>query len=160
MVAHASLRPARSSIRFFVRFFLSFFFYVFLATSPAPVFAAYVEISNVVPRLDTSGEILDMHDGVVQHLNETYFWFAASYGDCIEPKSNSGCSEGSKPGTCGFLLNHNVSLASSSNLRDWTNHGPVFQIAESHLRTQNAIMFCPKVLGFCIYGAYRGKSST
>ena len=106
-----------------------------------------VTIFNSIPRRDTSGEIMDAHDGKVlgpfPHLGGLYLWYAASYGDCKEPSGNSGCSVVG-PGKCGFQFNHNVSLWSSKNLKEWHPHGPVFQAATSGL--VDPIMFCPKVL--------------
>lgn len=72
--------------------------------------------------------------------------YAASYGDCQEPRGDSGCS-GAAPGSCGFQLNHNVrcialilqspcisssqcpsfpivvSLFTSTDLQIWENQG-------------------------------------
>ncbi len=42
------------------------------------------------------------------------------------------------------VLTVNVTLFTSPNLRDWTNHGPVFQAAQSGLT--DPVLFCPKVL--------------
>ena len=43
--------------------------------------ASAANISNVLPRRDTSGAIMDMHDGNV-HVGDdgTYYWYAAGYG--------------------------------------------------------------------------------
>jgi hypothetical protein len=109
--------------------------------------AEKVIIANNIPRRDTSGTIMDAHDGKIigpfPHLGGLYLWYAASYGNCTEPAGDSGCSDAGA-GNCGFQLNHNVSLWSSLNLKDWTPHGPVFQAAHSGL--PDPIMFCPKVL--------------
>ena len=47
-------------------------------------------------------------------------------------------------GPAGAVLTVNVTLFTSRNLREWTNHGPVFQAAQSGLT--DPVLFCPKVL--------------
>ena len=43
--------------------------------------AATVNLSNVLPRRDSSGAIMDMHDGNVHVGSDgTYYWYAAGYG--------------------------------------------------------------------------------
>ena len=106
-----------------------------------------VTIFNTVPRRDTTGAIMDAHDGKVigpiAHLGNRYLWYAASYGNCTEPPGSNGCSDASV-GNCGFQLNHNVSLWSSLDLFHWKPHGVVFSAASSGL--ESPLMFCPKVL--------------
>lgn len=75
-----------------------------------------------------------------------YLWYAASYGDCIEPSGPTGCA-GSAIGSCGFQTNHNVSLWTSVDLKTWEPHGHVIEMASVGI--PNAIMFCPKVGGSC-----------
>jgi len=52
-------------------------------TTPPPT-SVTVNISNVSPRLDTDGQIMDIHDGNTLLINGTYFYYGASYGDCLE----------------------------------------------------------------------------
>jgi beta-xylosidase len=101
-----------------------------------------VTISNVVPRRDTNGNIMDAHDGNVLLYDGLYYYFGPSYGLCKEPPGPSGCAS-IQPGSCGFQLNHNVSLYTSPDLSEWTFRGYVFQM--SSMKKQG-IMFCPKVL--------------
>ena len=101
-----------------------------------------VTLSNVVPRVDTNGNILDAHDGNIVYYDGLYYFFGPSYGLCREPAGPSGCAS-IQPGSCGFQTNHNVSLYTSPDLSRWTPHGPVFEM--SSLKNQG-IMFCPKVL--------------
>jgi hypothetical protein len=102
-----------------------------------------VTISNNVPRKDVSGSIMDMHDGKIIVYNGVYHWYAASYGDCLEPSGDSGC-KGAAPGSCGFQVNHNVSLFTSTDLQLWQNHGHVLQMQD--IAITNAVLFCPKVV--------------
>eukprot|EP00698_Gefionella_okellyi_P002081 TRINITY_DN11960_c0_g1_i1.p1 TRINITY_DN11960_c0_g1~~TRINITY_DN11960_c0_g1_i1.p1 ORF type:complete len:390 (-),score=94.49 TRINITY_DN11960_c0_g1_i1:847-1995(-) len=101
-----------------------------------------VTISNVIPRRDTAGQIMDAHDGNIFLKDGVYYYYAASYGDCQEPAGTSGCA-GAAPGACGFRMDHNVSLFTSTDMHTWTSHGPVMQMAQSGI---TGILFCPKVL--------------
>jgi len=101
-----------------------------------------VTLSNVVPRVDTNGNIIDAHDGNIVYYDGLYYFFGPSYGLCKEPAGPSGCSVW-HPGGCGFQLNHNVSLYTSPDLSQWTNQGSVFQMTSM---PNQGIMFCPKVL--------------
>ena len=102
-----------------------------------------VTISNTKPRLDTAGKIMDAHDSKIIHLNGLYYWFAASYGECKEPKGENGCSNVSV-GNCGFKTNHNVTLFTSSDLVTWTNAGKVFG-ALGNL-PKSSVLFAPKTV--------------
>ncbi len=50
-----------------------------------------VTISNVIPRRDTDGNIMDAHDGNVFLHDGLYYYYDASYGLCKEPPGPSGC---------------------------------------------------------------------
>jgi len=77
----------------------------FLLLSLISLVSGQVNISNVVPRRDTSGAILDAHDSSVILQDGIYYWFAASYGNCTEPTGDSGCAD-LGVGNCGFQTNH------------------------------------------------------
>jgi beta-xylosidase len=101
-----------------------------------------VTISNVIPRRDTNENILDAHDGSVFLYDDLYYYFGPSYGLCKEPPGPTGCTVW-HTGGCGYQLNHNVSLYTSTDLSVWTFRGYVFQM--SSMKNQG-IMFCPRVL--------------
>jgi beta-xylosidase len=101
-----------------------------------------VTISNVIPRRDTDGNIIDAHDGNVFLYDGLYYYYGASYGLCQEPPGPSGCTVW-HTGGCGFQLNHNASLYTSPDLSVWTYRGAVFQM--SSMKTPG-IMFGPRVL--------------
>lgn len=102
-----------------------------------------VNISNVIPRRDTDGAILDAHDSKLNFFEGTYYWHAASYGNCTEPKGSSGCAPVTV-GSCGFQTNHNVSLYKSVDLVTWTNSGNAFS-AVGNL-PPNSVLFAPKTV--------------
>lgn len=101
-----------------------------------------VTISNVIARRDIAGNIMDVHDGNVVLYDGLYYYFGPSYGLCKEPAGPSGCGLW-KPGSCGFQLNHNVSLYTSPDLSMWTFRGNVFEMSSMK---NEGIMFCPKIL--------------
>jgi hypothetical protein len=102
-----------------------------------------VTISNKLPRRDSSDQIMDMHDGKIIFIDGVYHWYAASYGNCQEPSGDSGC-KGAAPGSCGFQVNHNVSLFTSTDLSVWQNQGHVLRMQD--VAIPDAVLFCPKVV--------------
>ena len=112
--------------------------------------AAPVTISNVIPRRDTSGAVLDAHDSKLNYFNHLYYWHAASYGNCSEPKGENGCAAVGV-GNCGFQTDHNVTLYTSLDLATWTNAGHAFT-ATGNL-PPNSVLFAPKTV-------YNARTST
>ena len=102
--------------------------------------AGVVNISNVLPRLDSSGAIMDMHDGNMVVKGGVWYWYAAGYGGCRERPGSEGCAGGFHG--CGFFNNHTVNLFTSTDLVNWTPHGNVLPEANR----VDAILFSPKVL--------------
>jgi hypothetical protein len=72
-----------------------------------------------------------------------YYWHAASYGNCSEPKGNSGCASASV-GACGFQTDHNVTLYTSPDFETWSNAGVAFT-ATGNL-PPNSVLFAPKTV--------------
>lgn len=64
-----------------------------LAMSHAVV-GGNVTISNILPRRDTTGAIIDAHDGNVlfDSASGQYLYYAAGYGSCQEPPGLNGCA--------------------------------------------------------------------
>ena len=84
-------------------------------------------ISNISPRRDTDGNILNAHDGNIVLIDGEYHWYSIGYGDCIE---NPGCSKSSVNNSCGFMFNHSVTLYTSKDLSSgsWVNRGNVLPV--------------------------------
>lgn len=100
-----------------------------LCCLPLPIHARSVTISNILPRRDVNGQIMDIHDGNTLYLDGTYYYYGASYGLCHEFDGDNGCAN-TTVGACGFQLNHNVSLFTSQDLVTWKPaEQPVFQFA-------------------------------
>ena len=104
-----------------------------------------VTVSNILPRVTSSGDIIDAHDGNVLYdtASGQYFYYAAGYGDCVEPPGLNGCASWCDGCGCGFYYNHSVNLYSSSDLVTWTAHGNVMPLGGSR---PNAVLFSPKVI--------------
>ena len=72
---------------------------------------AACNVSNTVPRTPLgSSEIMDAHDGNLLVMKgddgvNSYYWYAAGYGPCIEPRGLDGCA-GPRNQVCGFYNNH------------------------------------------------------
>ena len=91
--------------------------------------ALRVNISNVDPHLDVNGQQLDIHDGDTLYHDGVYYYYGSAYGLCHEFDGPNGCADTSV-GSCGFNLNHNVSLFTSRDLKRWTPAPqPPFQFA-------------------------------
>jgi hypothetical protein len=82
------------------------------------IYGAPVIISNVLPRRDVVGALMDLHDGTVLQINGTFFYWGMSYGLCNVTKS--GCDGLWFPPHCGYRTDHNLSLYTSPDLVHWT----------------------------------------
>eukprot|EP00043_Microstomoeca_roanoka_P006211 m.61088 g.61088 ORF g.61088 m.61088 type:complete len:425 (-) comp13322_c0_seq2:21-1295(-) len=103
-----------------------------------------VTISNVYPHVDTTGEIMDAHDGTIVQweANGPYYFYGMSYGLCKEP-NGEGCSHDGGDPNCGFRTDHNVSIFTSPNLANGS-----WQYVGNALPPENrptAIYYRPKV---------------
>ena len=112
-------------------------------------------VSNVLPRLDTSGAIIDAHDGHI-FFDATvgkYLYYAAGYGPCEEPPGLNGCSSWCDGCGCGFYFNHSVNLYTTSDFVTWEAHGNVLPISGPDARP-NRVLFSPKVIRNAANGEY------
>jgi len=77
-------------------------------------------INNNQPRLDTTGKIMDAHDGSIQQFTPggPYYIHAIEYGLCKEP-AGEGCSDAAE-GNCGFRLDHNITIYKSYTMESGT----------------------------------------
>ena len=88
-----------------------------------------IRVSNLTPRYDTTGSIIDAHDGTVRWINGEWWMHAAQYGLCHEP-ARYGCDQ--TPDHCGFTNAHNVSIWRSPDLStgSWEFVGQAIQCAQ------------------------------
>lgn len=92
-------------------------FALFFFGAPTPVEGRNVSISNVAPRRDASGVLMDLHDGVILEVNGTFFYWGMSYGPCNI--TADGCAGLWLPPHCGYRTDHNLSLYVSEDLVSW-----------------------------------------
>ena len=65
-----------------------------------------ITISNIEPRLDAQGQIIDAHDGRVIQFGEKFYWYGTRYGD-----------------TSGFTTANTYVCYSSTNMQTWSYEG-------------------------------------
>ena len=103
-------------------------------------------IDNTKPRVDTDGQLMDVHDGNILYHEGLWYWWGMGYKDClletglIPPKNCPGIYL--EFGHCGFRTDHSINLYSSPDLEQWTF---VADILPPHVRPEG-IYFRPKVL--------------
>ena len=92
-----------------------------------------VTVSNLHPRLSTTGEIVNAHDGTYRYINGSWWMHAAQYGECADPPHH-GCdlSGPTRKTSCGFEPNHNISIWRSPDLSSgsWEFVGQAVQCSE------------------------------
>ena len=101
------------------------------------------KISNLLPRLDSTGLPMDIHDGNILSpptFPYQYYFYGMGYGHCQNP--SWGCMGVFGLSDCGFQLNHSVSLYVSNDLSSWTFQGDVLPYASR----PEGIYFRPKVI--------------
>ena len=94
------------------------------AASPA---AATATFSNIEPRRDTQGQIIDAHDGNYQLVNGTWWYFAMGYGLCNDTGTVNGCDP-----SCGYSPANTVGVWSSPDLSNsnWVKRAEVLPYAD------------------------------
>ena len=120
-----------------------------------------VRISNLTPKLDTSGTIVNGHDGTYRLINGRWYYHAAEYGLCPEPNPH-GCS-GSQSHGCGFHGDHNVSIWRSPDLSSgsWERVGTAAHCAsdvpDCGIMYRPHLVQHPRTHGFLLYVNYVRK---
>ncbi|MEL6557467.1 MAG: family 43 glycosylhydrolase [Bacteroidota bacterium] len=77
-----------------------------------PVLSQVSKISNVIPRLDINGQIVDAHDGRVIQFGEKYYWYGTQYGN-----------------TNGFTKANKYVVYSSPDMMNWQLEGNLLENA-------------------------------
>jgi hypothetical protein len=84
-----------------------------------------VRISNVEPRYDTRGRIIDAHDGCLERFEGRYFLYGTAYGD-----------------TTGFTAANEYCCYSSDDLMSWTFQGPLLPDRPAGVYYRPYVKFC------------------
>ena len=140
-----------------------FFTFVCLSFSTYSSFASdsctkSVNVSNVIPRRDTRGRWMDVHDGNLfadPKGSNRYFWIGMGYQNCTEEKGwippfdCPGIYR--KFGSCGFREDHAIRLYASEDLVRWTLLSEDVFPAE---RRPKGIYFRPKLIYHTIKQTY------
>jgi hypothetical protein len=74
-----------------------------------------IEISNVVPRVDQHGNIVDAHEGNIFFFENAYWYFGVAYPPCTGACAACNASE-----ACCTFDNNTLTLLSSPDLSHWT----------------------------------------
>jgi hypothetical protein len=104
------------------------------------VTAHVVTISNVEPRVDDKGNIIDAHDGSIQSFDDDptlYYVHAVQYGLC----KSDGC-DFNKVDNCGRRRNHNITIWTTRDFINWQYHG----IAVSGKEIGNLVIYRPHLI--------------
>lgn len=105
-----------------------------------------VVVSNIKERRDVTGNLMDVHDGNIFFWQDRFYWVGMGYGNCSETHGlipPEDCPGIYKPyGSCGFRIDHQVNVFSSSDLLAWIPEGNVLSAADR----PTGIYFRPKIL--------------
>lgn len=113
--------------------------------------ATAVTVSNVEPRVDIAGQLMDVHDGNILQSEQDglYYWVGMGYGDCVEehgtmpPRDCPGIYRPASSESCGFRTDHAVNVYSSPDLVSWTFVADAFPVDGGRAQ---GIYFRPKVI--------------
>ena len=102
--------------------------------TPCLVAATTATISNVEPRRDTKGEILDAHDGCLLFFKGLYYLYGTRYGN-----------------TNGFVKTNRYVCFSSPDLVTWTSHGEMLKDAPPRVYFRPYVKFNPKTRKYVMW---------
>ena len=89
--------------------------FAFLCGLSLASIAYSIEISNVVPRVDQNGSIIDSHEGNIFFFEKTYWYFGVAYPPCTGECAACNASE-----ACCTFENNTLTVLSSPDLSNWT----------------------------------------
>ena len=89
-------------------------FLIFITISLSSYSQKEITVSNVKPRTDINGNIIDAHGGRIVEFNKRYYWYSESYGN-----------------TNGFTTNNYYSCYSSDDLSSWKFEGKLLTVLQS-----------------------------
>lgn len=91
-------------------------------------------VSNIAPRLDTNGNIVDAHDGRVINFNGTYYWYGTRYGT-----------------TNGFTEANYYQCYSSKDLVNWKPEGRLLENQSKGVYYRPHVIFNKKTKKYVLW---------
>mmetsp|Transcript_5216 Transcript_5216/g.11036 ORF Transcript_5216/g.11036 Transcript_5216/m.11036 type:complete len:376 (+) Transcript_5216:70-1197(+) len=119
-----------------------------LSAFPGEATSSSVSISNVVPRQDDRGQLMDQHDGNLLKVGDLWYWYGMGYTDCkletglIPPLDCPGIYRKFGKG-CGFRTDHELNVYVSKDLATWSFAGDALPVNGTR---PEGIYFRPKVI--------------
>jgi hypothetical protein len=100
-----------------------------------------VAISNVQPRRDLHGEILDAHDGVLEYFEGQYYLYGTRYGN-----------------TDGLQTTNRYVCYSSRDLTNWNPHGEILKDPPPRMYFRPYVKFNPKTRKYVLWYNVGGEN--
>ena len=93
-----------------------------------------VMISNLRPRTDTDGQIVDAHDGRIAQFNGAFYWYGTAYG-----------------ATNGLQLSNFFQSYSSPDLTNWKKEGPLLKNAPTGVYYRPQVVYNAKTKKYVLW---------
>lgn len=93
-----------------------------------------VTLSNLRPRIDTEGQIVDAHDGRITQFNGVFYWYGTAYGN-----------------TSGFLKSNFYQCYSSTDLTSWKKESPLLKNAPTGVYYRPHVIFNAKTKKYILW---------
>ena len=91
-------------------------------------------ITNVIPRQDIAGEIIDAHDGCLQFFDGCYYLYGTAYGN-----------------SSGFSINNRFRVYSSPDLMRWTFQGELLKEPSDGVYYRPYVVFNPSTHKYVLF---------
>lgn len=101
--------------------------------APKPEFRT-VTISNVEPRRDTSGAIIDAHDGCILFANGRYYLYGTAYGK-----------------SAGYSINNRFRVYSSPDMEHWTFEGELLKSPPDGVHYDPSVVYNPRTHKYVLW---------
>ena len=99
-----------------------------------------VTISNLRPRTDTEGQIVDAHDGRISQFNDVFYWYGTAYGN-----------------TKGLQPSNFFQCYSSTDLTNWKKEGPLLKNVPVGIYYRPQVIFNVKTKKYVLWYNWYAK---
>jgi hypothetical protein len=107
---------------------------VFLTIGVLCQLSSQIKISNLESRINTKGEIVDLHDGRIIQFGNKYYWYGTRYGN-----------------TSGFTKTNKYFIASSNDMKTWKEEGAVFNNEPSGVYYRPHVLYNAKTKKYILW---------